>query len=105
MPINPNLVFLNDNTAMCVHEGIQEQKHKWHIVNVNAWKNQGLFSVHEINGNTPKLGSMCIKITTNHRVSSLSTPAFMTASGLDETELIFPDDELIKIRWIFAIKV
>ena len=62
-------------------------------------------SVHEISENTQKLKGIRIKMTTIHRASGISEPIYITISGLDETELLILDDELISKRGIFVIKV
>ena len=62
-------------------------------------------SLYEINENAPKLKGMRIKMTTTHGAGGISGPICITVSGLDETELLMPDDELISRRGIFVIKV
>ena len=105
MPADPNLIFSTDDTTMYVYEGIEEKQCKWRIVNTNAYKNKGLMSVYEINENSAKLKGMRIKMTTTHGGSGISGPICITVSGLDDTELLFSDDELIRRRGIFVIKV
>ena len=61
--------------------------------------------MYEINENTEKLKGMRVKMTTTHGASGTSAPMCITVSGLDETELFMSDDELVKRRGMFLIKV
>ena len=103
-PILPEQILGIDDTNLFIHTGSMK-KNEWKIVDSEALKESGTYSIYETNENSELLNRIRVKLMTTYVASGYAAPLCLVVSRLDKSELIMTEEELRNSSGIYVLNV